>query len=148
MIRPFALEDMNPVLKIEKASFPKSPYNRITFLHLHFLFPQSFLVYAEKNADGKEEVWGYIVFSPDGHIISLAVLPQHRRKGVGRELLRKAMEMPNLKKLQAEVRKSNLGAQAFYRRLGFRFMGIAPNYYGNEDALIIQWRPPVEMPPP
>lgn len=141
MIRPFTLDDLNAILKIERQSFPKSPYDRMTFVHLHVLYPRSFLVFTEKKADEKEEVMGYIIFSPEGHIISLAVLPEHRRKGIGRTLLHQAMETPHLRLLHAEVRRSNLGAQAFYFRMGFRPMGIAPNYYGNEDALIIQWKP-------
>ncbi len=141
MIRPFTLEDLDAILKIEQLSFPKSPYDRMTFVHLQVLYPQSFLVYTEKRADGEEEVLGYIIFSPEGHIISLAVLPEHRRKGIGRALLHQAMETPQLRLLHAEVRRSNLGAQAFYLRMGFRIMGMAPNYYGNEDALIIQWKP-------
>jgi hypothetical protein len=26
--------------------------------------------------------------------------------------------------------------------MGFRIVGVVPDYYGNEDALIIQWTPP------
>lgn len=141
MIRPFVHSDMEAILKIERESFPKSPYDRRTILHLHSLFPDHFLVYTG-TADGqKDSIWGYIIFSPEGHIISLAVLPQYRRKGIGRELLLKAMEVPNCEGLFAEVRRSNLGALRFYHRMGFQLMGIVPNYYGNEDALIIQWRP-------
>ncbi len=147
MIRPFSLDDLKAILKIEHSSFPKSPYDRMTFIHLHALYPQSFLVYTGTSAREDEEILGYIIFSPEGHIISLAVLPEYRRKGIGRALLRQAMETPHLRLLRAEVRKSNLGAQAFYLRMGFRLMGVAPNYYGNEDALIIQWKPPSETPP-
>jgi ribosomal protein S18 acetylase RimI-like enzyme len=51
------------------------------------------------------------------------------------------MKAPHLKKVWAEVRRSNRGAQAFYLKMGFEIMGAIPNYYGNEDALIIQWTP-------
>ena len=141
MIRPFSLSDLNGILKIERESFPKSPYDRTTFIHLHSLYPGNFLVYTGASRDQEDQIWGYIIFSPEGHIISLAVIPGQRRKGIGQELLRKAMETPQLKRLQAEVRRSNLGAQAFYASMGFRIIGVVPNYYGNEDALIIQWTP-------
>ncbi len=141
MIRPFSLSDLNAILKIERESFPKSPYDRMTFIHLHSLYPENFLVHTGTTCDREDRIWGYIIFSPEGHIISLAVLPEQRRKGIGKELLRKAMETPHLKRLRAEVRKSNLGAQAFYSRMGFRIAGVVPNYYGHEDALIIQWTP-------
>jgi ribosomal-protein-alanine N-acetyltransferase len=140
MIRPFTLPDLNAILKIERESFPKSPYDRMTFMELHYLFPHQFLVYLGPDSDREKRIWGYIIFSPEGHIISIAVLPSQRRKGVGKELLRKAMETPDLKRLQVEVRRSNLGARAFYSRMGFVAVGIIPNYYGNEDALMMQWK--------
>lgn len=143
MIRHFSLSDLKAILKIERESFPKSPYDRMTFIHLHSLYPEHFLVYTGATDGEEDRIWGYIIFSPEGHIISLAVLPPQRRTGIGKELLRKAMETPHLKGLQAEVRRSNLGAQTFYLRMGFRIVGVVPNYYGKEDALIIQWTPSV-----
>jgi len=142
MIRPFSLSDLEPILQIENQSFPKSPYNWVTFLNLHTLYPETFLVYASTNHGQKgQKILGYIVFSQDGHILSIAVHPRHRRKGVGRELLQRAMKTSPPKKVWAEVRRGNQGAQAFYSKMGFQRTGWVPNYYGNEDALIVQWTP-------
>lgn len=141
MIRSFTLQDLNAILDIERQSFPKSPYDRMTFLELHTLYPQQFLVYTETGPDSKERILGYIVFNPEGHIISLAVLPGRRREGIGKKLLRKAMEASPPRGLSAEVRRGNLGAQAFYFHMGFRAIGVIPNYYGDEDALVIRWGP-------
>jgi ribosomal protein S18 acetylase RimI-like enzyme len=195
MIRPFSLSDLDPILQIESQSFPKSPYDWTTFLNLHCLYPETFLVYVnpltpqpeasgsplartarlgspkshadELGADPQrrlppcpegrgtdaiervntdhgqkeEEIWGYIIFAQEGHMISIAVHPDHRRKGIGRKLLQRAMKTPHLKRLWAEVRRSNQGAQAFYAKMGFQMKGMVLNYYGNEDALIIQWTP-------
>ena len=142
MIRPFSLSDLNSILQIESQSFPKSPYDWTTFLHFHMLHPDTFLVCCNTHSRG-EEILGYIIFSQDGHIISIAVHPLHRRKGIGARLLQKVMNIPNLQKAWAEVRRSNLGAQAFYLRMEFQIVGLVPNYYGNEDALIVQWTPPL-----
>jgi [ribosomal protein S18]-alanine N-acetyltransferase len=144
MIRPFSFSDLNSILKIEGQSFPKSPYNRTTFLNLHYLYPETFLIYINLNHSLKEDILGYIIFSQDGHIISIAVHPLHRKKGIGTQLLQRAMKTPHLKKVWAEVRRSNRGAQAFYSKMGFQIAGVVPNYYGNEDALIIQWSPVVQ----
>lgn len=186
MIRPFSLSDLESILQIEKQSFPKSPYHRTTFLNLHCLYPETFLVYVNpptsqpdvsnspstqaqaggvsadmeqgysvipkgKNLDSVErthptydqkvEIFGYIIFSRDGHIISIAVHSKHRRKGIGKQLLQRAMRTLHLKRVWAEVRNSNHGAQAFYSKMGFQMIGVVPNYYGNEDALIVQWSP-------
>jgi ribosomal-protein-alanine N-acetyltransferase len=86
----------------------------------------------------EEKILGYIIFSNDGHIISIAVHPQHRKKGIGTQLLQRALKTPHSKKVWAEVRRSNQGAQTFYFKMGFQITGMVPNYYGNEDALIIQ----------
>ena len=142
MIRPFSLTDLEFILQIENQSFPKSPYDWTTFLNLHALYPETFLVYIGTNHGQKgEKILGYIVFSQDGHILSIAVQPHHRRKGIGRKLLQRAMKTPPLKKVWAEVRRSNQGAQAFYSKMGFQTIGMVPNYYGNEDALIMESTP-------
>ena len=192
MIRPFSLFDLESLLQIENQSFPKSPYDWTTFLNLHTLYPETFLVYISPSipqleasgstaarsreeelrvdsgqhlplrTDGRglgvvervntnhgqkeDKILGYIIFSRDGHIISIAVRSHHRRRGVGRELLQRAMKTSYPKKMWAEVRKSNQGAQAFYDRVGFQMRSVVPNYYGNEDALIVEWTPP-ESPP-
>jgi ribosomal-protein-alanine N-acetyltransferase len=143
MIRSFSLSDLESILQIENQSFPKSPYDWTTFLNLHYLYPETFLVHVNTTPGQKEEqILGYVIFSHDGHIISIAVLPQHRRKGIGTQLLKRVMEASHIRKVWAEVRRSNQGAQAFYLKMGFQIMDRVPNYYGNEDALIVQWVPP------
>jgi ribosomal-protein-alanine N-acetyltransferase len=147
MIRPFTFSDLDHILQIELQSFPKSPYDGATFISLHYLYPKTFLVYISKTLDREEgQILGYIVFSPDGHIISIAVHPQYRRIGIGKELLQMVFHTARDKKIWAEVRKSNQGAQAFYLQMGFQITGVVPNYYGKEDALIVQWTSSVPRP--
>jgi [ribosomal protein S18]-alanine N-acetyltransferase len=147
MIRPFSLSDLESILQIETQSFPKSPYDWTTFLSLHYLYAETFWVYINTNHGQKEaKILGYIILSQDGHIISIAVHPHHRREGIGKELLEKAMNLPRLKKIWAEVRRSNQGAQAFYSKMGFQMTGMVPDYYGKEDALILEWTP-ADSPP-
>ena len=140
MIRPFTFSDLDRIIQIELQAFPKSPYDWGTFIYLHYLYPKTFLVYTLLSLDQKEdEIVGYIVFTQDGHIISIAVHPQYRRRGIGKGLLRETMNIPRLKEVWAEVRRSNQGAQAFYSRMGFQVTGVVQDYYGNEDALIVHW---------
>jgi ribosomal-protein-alanine N-acetyltransferase len=142
MIRPFSLTDLDRILQIEALSFPKSPYDGMTFVQLHWLHPETFWVYVEKGSKGeREHIVGYLVFSREGHIISIAVHPRHRRTGIGRHFIEEAIQRFHFRKLWAEVRKSNEGAQAFYLKLGFKIVDEIPNYYGNEDALIVTWVP-------
>jgi [ribosomal protein S18]-alanine N-acetyltransferase len=139
MIRPIALTDLDRLLEIEEQSFPKSPYSLTTFVHLFWLYPETFWVYVDQSRDQeKEETWAYLIFSREGHLISLAVHPNYRRRGIGEILVRKALETLPVKRMRAEVRRSNRGARAFYQKLGFQIAGVLSNYYGNEDALIVE----------
>ncbi len=139
MIRRFSFTDLDEVLDIERQAFPKSPYDRATFVNLQWLYPETFFVYVNPSSRGGEDrIVGYIIFSKDGHIISIAVLPPWRRKGIGKQLLEIVLRTSGIRKIWAEVRVSNQGAQAFYFSQGFQVMGVVPNYYGTEDALIIQ----------
>ncbi len=142
MIRSFTFSDLDRIIQIELQAFPKSPYDWATFVHFHYLYPKTFWVYTLPSCDQEEDqIVGYIVFTQDGHIISIAVHPQYRRKGIGKELFQGIINIPRLKKVWAEVRRSNQGAQTFYSRMGFQVTGVVSNYYGNEDALIVQWMP-------
>jgi ribosomal-protein-alanine N-acetyltransferase len=142
MIRPFSLSDLDQILQIETLSFPKSPYDWMTFIQLHWLHPETFWVSVRKGSKREgDQIVGYLIFSREGHIISIAVHPQYRKKGVGKELIDNALQEFHFKKLWAEVRRSNGAAQAFYLKLGFQIVDEVPNYYGNEDALIATWIP-------
>lgn len=138
MIRSISLSDLDQLLEIEHQSFPKSPYDRTTLINLYWLYPDTFRAYLDEEG----LIRGYIAFSPDGHIISIAVHPHARRQGIGRKLFQEVTHYPKVRKIWAEVRKSNEGAQAFYRKMGFQTIGTIPNYYGNEDAWVVQWMPP------
>jgi [ribosomal protein S18]-alanine N-acetyltransferase len=143
MIRSFSLTDLDRILQIEHLAFPKSPYDGMTFVQLHWLHPGTFWVYMGRGRKGEEDqLLGYLIFSRDGHMISIAVHPHHRRKGIGKELIEEAVQRFQLKRLWAEVRRSNGGAQSFYLKLGFKIVDEIPNYYGNEDALIVTRIPP------
>jgi ribosomal-protein-alanine N-acetyltransferase len=131
MIRIFTPPDMDRILEIEAQAFPKSPYNRRIFMSLYRSNPTTFLVY------GEEEILGYLVYMPEGHIISIAVDPRHRRKGIGTQLVKEVFRNSMGESIWVEVRETNAGAQAFYEKLGFRKKGVIPRYYWTEDAYIM-----------
>lgn len=101
-----------------------------------------FLEYAKNNPQGfvvlgiGEEIAGYILYDPSGHIHSMAVKPAHRRKGLGGMLFAHAARNAE-KKLWLEVRSKNITAIAFYKRMGMQVMGGISKYYGDDDALIM-----------
>jgi len=131
MIRIFTTSDMDRILEIEAQAFPKSPYSRHIFANLYRSNPTTFLVYEE------DEILGYLVHTPEGHIISIAVDPLHRRRGIGTQLVREVFRKATGEFVWVEVRETNAGAQVFYEKLGFRKKGVVPNYYWTEDAYIM-----------
>lgn len=130
MIRPVTSQDFEELLEIEAQASPKSQYDLWELKFLHWRYPDTFLVSVSDLIDG------YIVFSPDGHVLSMGVRPERRRRGIGTRLIREAMAHCAGKCLSLEVRVSNLGAKKFYLNCGFRELTKVPGYYHNgEDAL-------------
>lgn len=76
-----------------------------------------------------------------GHIITLDVLPEHRRAGLGRRLMEAAetqMLSSGAVMVQLEAAVNNAPALAFYRRLGYRAVKKLPGYYpGGLDGLML-----------
>jgi ribosomal-protein-alanine acetyltransferase len=75
-------------------------------------------------------------------ILNLGVAPSWRRRGVGRDLMVRAMEQAGqagARRAFLDVRESNRGARALYATLGFVETGRRPNYYRDpaEDALVL-----------
>ncbi|MGD8253269.1 MAG: ribosomal protein S18-alanine N-acetyltransferase [Syntrophobacterales bacterium] len=136
MIRPLHAKDFAELLQIEAQAFPKSQYDHEELWFLYLKYPQTFLVTQSNQIDG------YIVFRPDGHIISMAVKPHKRRMGLGTKLVQQAIDHCSGKSLRLEVRVSNVGAQRFYLNLGFRIKARVDSYYHDgEDAFVME-RPP------
>lgn len=95
------------------------------------------------------QVVGYAalwIIVDEGHITRIAVHPQHRRKGVGKELVRALMQHGTeggCVGFTLEVREGNRAARAMYESLGFRAQGKRPGYYEEEreDGIIMWWIP-------
>jgi ribosomal-protein-alanine N-acetyltransferase len=130
VIRRFDVSDIESILDIQSKSFPKAPYDRGAVMAYSAMHSDSFLVYEESG-----KILGYAIFEPGGHILSIAVDPDHRRKRVGIKLMKEVLE--NLKTAWIEVSISNLTAQRFYEKQGFKKKGIIKNYYETDDGLIM-----------
>jgi len=90
-LRRFEPSDLEQVMHINQVCLPEN-YTTFFFMDLYKRFPETFIV-AEENG----EVVGYIMcrietgipsfkllgIARKGHVISIAVLPEHQRKGIG-----------------------------------------------------------------
>jgi len=82
----------------------------------------------------------------EAHLVTIAVDPAHRRKGLGELLLVVMLEWAERLGAQVmtlEVRVSNKGAQALYQKYGFVTQGVRQHYYSDngEDALLMTTEP-------
>jgi [ribosomal protein S18]-alanine N-acetyltransferase len=73
------------------------------------------------------------------HLNLLAVAPEHRRQGLGRQL----MDWLTLTAIEAgvfrinlELRTRNEAARLFYERLGFGQLGVVQGYYQGREAAL------------
>jgi [ribosomal protein S18]-alanine N-acetyltransferase len=73
------------------------------------------------------------------HLNLLAVAPQHRRQGLGSQLMdwltTTAIEA-GVFRINLEVRSHNEAARAFYERLGFDQLGVVQGYYQGREAAL------------
>ena len=94
---------------------------------------------------------GVLLVVDEGHVTNVAVDPSWHRRAVATSLLlrlcRTAAER-GARNLTLEVRMSNDGAQALYRRFGFAPGGVRKAYYpdNREDALVM-WAHDIDLPP-
>ena len=97
-------------------------------------------------AESGGQAVGYVmarISGEEGEILNLAVLPKSRRKGIARCLLDEALgsiAAAGVTEAYLEVRQSNAEAIALYQSLGFRPVGVRPDYYRDprEDALVLR----------
>jgi ribosomal-protein-alanine N-acetyltransferase len=136
-IRRFRLADLDRLLEIERAAFPKAAYPRDLFLELYQDCGRLFYVALRGRS-----IAGYSVACVRLHraeLISIAVDPRHRRQGIAEALLRRTLarlRQAGAARLTLMVRARNRGAIALYRTFGFSRTGRVARYYENgEDGI-------------
>lgn len=141
-IRPMRKEDIAEVSQIEKLSFP-SPWSSNIFRAE--IEKESFAFYhVMEYRDRLIGYWGYWRIKNEAHLVTFAVHPDFRRKGRGAKLLEHLLEDAqdqSLDVITLEARHSNLVAQKFYERFGFKKIAIHPHYYSdNDEDAIVYWK--------
>lgn len=71
-----------------------------------------------------------------GHVVVLGVAPEWRRRGIGRELMRRlehGFRRRGVTLFHLEVRTTNDGARRLYEGLGYSVAGRRLGYYSNGD---------------
>ncbi|MBU4373365.1 MAG: ribosomal protein S18-alanine N-acetyltransferase [Euryarchaeota archaeon] len=133
IIRKFQPPDFQWVIDIERKVFDEhDPY---LYMQFYETYPETFLV-AEINGIVVGYAAGFLASLGVGRIFSLAVHPAYRNRRVGSNLLKEIINTfraLGVLEIILEVRSSNTKAKRFYKRHGFRQIGILEKYYTNEE---------------
>ncbi len=140
IIRKFDLKDLDQVMEINRICLPEN-YPEQFFRTIYSELPSAFLV---SELNGK--IIGYTMarietglsyFSifhraKKGHTVSIAILPEYRKRGIGTKLLKESinsMIIEGANELFLEVRVSNEAAVKMYQSLGYEIIKEIRHYY-------------------
>jgi ribosomal-protein-alanine acetyltransferase len=134
---------LDRLYEIEKECFQKEAFTKRQIAYLLSAYNSVSLV-AKVNS----EIIGFIISvvilernALVGHILTLEVLPQHRRKGIAQQLLQeidKILKEKGVKACRLEVRENNLAALKLYQKLGYLKVAKLKDYYGNAHGIYLR----------
>ena len=129
--------DAAVVAAIDRACFSQATINVET--ELTHPWSYLFLARSDGSASPRAFLLAWLV-SDELHVLTVATLPDHRRRGLGRALLAHAIDFAKAhgaRTVLLEVRPSNAPALDLYRAFGFTTSRVRPGYYADtmEDAL-------------
>lgn len=125
--------DLVPAAVIEKDVYAKAAWSISQFKEEFAKSPKN-AHYLAAEFEGELVAYAGIFFIADvADIHTITVVEQHRRKGIGRELLKRLIDWARVKKAEAimlEMRLGNDAAQPLYEQYGFSEVSRRENYYG------------------
>jgi len=145
---------MPSVIEIDKKVFKRFQKDILSIEKSSFITPWGLTQFVDELNNPYSHMWGlieeedligYICFwtvLDEVHIMSIAIRPDMRRKGMAKFLLKeliKSAEQNNISKIWLEVRPSNKVAISLYENLGFKKVGVRKGYYSDthEDAIVM-----------
>jgi ribosomal-protein-alanine N-acetyltransferase len=143
-LRDFRAEDFEVLWNIDQLCFPRGIAYPRRELAAYIQRRGSFTLVAEQSAQAA--VAGFIIAEASrrgvGHIITIDVLPDSRRDGLGSKLLAAAEERLRAAQCHTVVLETavdNASALAFYKRHQYSVVNTIPRYYSNGvDALVLE----------
>ena len=133
MIRRATVKDFRRIRKLERRCFAR-PLRKEQLRGLLMNPNAHSLVFSE----GRRLVASLILYceGPSVKVLTVAVDPAFRRRGIGRMLMLEAEKIARwlkVPRMTLEVSTGNSPAIGLYTTLGFRFEGVIENYYAWQD---------------
>jgi ribosomal-protein-alanine N-acetyltransferase len=137
-VRAMTAADVPAARALEVASFDEPWSERV--LRDELEAPGRAYVVAEDPVGRVVGYAGLMVAVGEAHVMTIAVDPEHRGRGIGTRLMlavARAGLDAGAEHLTLEVRATNERALRLYERFGFRPAGMRPNYYRDGDAVVM-----------
>ena len=141
-VRPLTNKHLKEVLKLNLRCFKSGEnYTKYTFLYL--LNESNTLSYRIVTPTNQMIAFVFVMTNTDGtgHITTIGVAPEHRRRGLAVKLLRhteESLRKRDINTVMLEVRVSNTPAQNLYRDFGYAIVQRLVGYYNNgEDGFLM-----------
>ena len=141
VLREMRGEDIATVMAVERAAYtdgwPATAFERELTTN-----GMARYIVLEEGTAGIVGFGGLWLMVDEAHVVTVAVLPEERRRGLGRALVHGLVELAiehGMVSATLEVRASNVAARGLYREYGFYEVGERKRYYSDngEDAIIM-----------
>ena len=136
-MRPLALSDLNELYQLDMRCFlDGEAYERETF---RFLLNNPKAIARQIRSDYDEMAAfgiGVIEDSGIGHVTTVGVAPEYRRRGLARLILHeieRSFSARSVSTIRLEVRVNNQAAQQLYEQVGYVIIQRMNRYYSNGD---------------
>ncbi|MDI6856032.1 MAG: ribosomal protein S18-alanine N-acetyltransferase [Candidatus Thermoplasmatota archaeon] len=136
MLRKASVKDLEAIYRVEESCFDENERYPKELIRYFLAIEATLTLVEERN----NTILGYITISVNrntARIISIAVLPQFRMKGIGSRLLEEAERIAKelkVKRFILEVGVDNKGAIKFYLSHNYKIDFVIPNYYPDQNA--------------
>ena len=134
---------LDQLYQIEEQCFDQEAFTKRQIAYLLTDYNTIALV-AKANSD----IAGFIITQVEveentefGHIITINVPPNYRRKGIATKLLQEIetlLKQKGISECRLEVREDNHPAIKLYQTLGYQTIGKLENYYGKKHGIYLK----------
>ena len=134
---------LDKLFEIEEQCFDQEAFSKRQISYLLTDYNSIALIAKTDN-----DIAGFIIVQVEveettefGHIITINVVPNHRRKGTATKLLHEIenlLKQKGITQCRLEVREDNKAAIKLYHKLGYQTIGILENYYNKKHGLYLK----------
>jgi ribosomal-protein-alanine acetyltransferase len=142
-IETATVKQLDKLYTIEEQCFNEEAFSRQQIAYL--LTDYNTIALAAKN---NTDIAGFIIVQIEaedskefGHIVTLNIPPNYRKKGVATKLIQEVealLKQRSINECHLEVREDNHPAIKLYQKLGYQTAGKLERYYGKKHGLYLK----------